>query len=159
RTDVHIQLRKGVRYSNGTPVRPDDFRRTAERAMTINGPQAGFEALVGAATCASHPRRCNLSRGVVTDAAADTVTFHLVAPDPEFLAQLAAPSAVAIPAGTPMHRRLTHPLPATGPYEITSYQRSREVKLVRNPYFHEWSAAAQPDGYANEIVWKIGAST
>jgi peptide/nickel transport system substrate-binding protein len=29
---------------------------------------------------------------------------------------------------------------------------------VRNPYFHEWSHAARPDGYPDEIVWKIGAS-
>ena len=30
---------------------------------------------------------------------------------------------------------------------------------MRNPYFHEWSHAAQPDGYPDRIVWRIGAST
>jgi peptide/nickel transport system substrate-binding protein len=29
---------------------------------------------------------------------------------------------------------------------------------VRNPYFHEWSNAAQPDGYPDEIVFEIGGS-
>jgi peptide/nickel transport system substrate-binding protein len=28
--------------------------------------------------------------------------------------------------------------------------------LVRNPQFHEWSPAAQPDGYPDRIVWRIG---
>jgi peptide/nickel transport system substrate-binding protein len=30
------------------------------------------------------------------------------------------------------------------------------LKLVRNPYFRVWSAAAQPDGYPETIVWKLG---
>lgn len=35
----------------------------------------------------------------------------------------------------------------------------RRVTLVRNPDFHEWSHAAQPDGYPDRVVWRIGAST
>jgi peptide/nickel transport system substrate-binding protein len=30
---------------------------------------------------------------------------------------------------------------------------------VRNPYFQQWSRAAQPDGFPDQIVWRIGAST
>ena len=55
----------------------------------------------------------------------------------------------------------THPLPATGPYVIDSYRRakgSREgsLVLVRNPRFREWSPAAQPNGYPDRIVWRLG---
>ena len=32
------------------------------------------------------------------------------------------------------------------------------LRLVRNPYFHEWSKAAQPDGYPDEIVVEIGGT-
>jgi peptide/nickel transport system substrate-binding protein len=95
---------------------------------------------------------------MVTDDAADTVEFHLVAADPEFPDKLAVYTAVAVPPGTPNHDVRTHPLPATGPYEIASDTR-RQVTLVRNPYFHEWSHAAQPDGYPDRIVWRSGAST
>ena len=49
-------------------------------------------------------------------------------------------------------------MPATGPYMFAS-DTPRQVTLVRNPYFHEWSHAAQPDGYPDRIVWRIGAST
>ena len=48
------------------------------------------------------------------------------------------------------------PLPATGPYMIASYRPGHELTLVRNPRFHEWSNAAQPGGYADAIVWKLG---
>ena len=52
----------------------------------------------------------------------------------------------------------THPPPATGPYRVT-LDTQREVKLVRNPYFHEWSHAAQPDGLPDQIVWRLGTTT
>ena len=84
-----------------------------------------------------------------------TVTFHLTAPDPDFLYKLALPMADAVPAGTPLHARL--PLPATGPYEIASYDAKRSViRLVRNPRFRLWSAAAQPDGFPDQIVERYG---
>jgi YVTN family beta-propeller protein len=159
-----FQLRPGIRYSNGKPVRPEDFRHAIERELKL-GPGSPFggawpyyENVVGGAACVAGPARCDLSRGIVTDDGANTIRFHLVSPDPEFPARLATWAADAVPTGTPNHNIGSHPLPATGPYEIASYT-PRQLTLVRNPYFHEWSHAAQPDGYADRIVWRIGAST
>jgi peptide/nickel transport system substrate-binding protein len=90
---------------------------------------------------------------VVTDDVANTVTFHLVAPDPELLERLTLPDAYAVPAGTPDHDIGLHPLPATGPYEWVDATRYGGT-LVRNPYFHEWSHAARPDGYPDRIVFR-----
>ena len=159
-----FQLRPGIRYSNGQPVRPEDFRRAIERDFTL-GPGAAlqtdaytyYESLVGAAACVGRTIRCDLSRGIVTDDAADTVTFHLVSPDPELTSHLALSAAAAVPASTPDTDSGSHPLPATGPYEV-SLVTPREVKMTRNPYFHEWSHAAQPDGYPDQIIWRLGAS-
>jgi ABC-type transport system substrate-binding protein len=67
--------------------------------------------------------------------------------------------ALAIARPTPEHAPITRPLPATGPYEIATYSQTRLVRLVRNPYFLQWSRAAQPDGYPDQIVWRVGAST
>ena len=78
------------------------------------------------------------------------MTFHLSKPDPDFLFKLALPDYDAVPAIAPLHARL--PLPATGPYKIAGYQPKGVVVLVRNPRFHVWSAAAQPDGYPDRIV-------
>jgi YVTN family beta-propeller protein len=149
-----FRLRPGIRYSNGQPVRPEDLRREIERAIA----DPHLHEIVGAAACAARPAaRCDLSHGIVTDDAADTITFHLVVPDPDFLAELTVWDAFAVPASTPFHDIGSHPLPATGPYEVASFT-PRQVVLVRNPYFHEWSLAAQPDGYPDRIVWRIGAS-
>jgi YVTN family beta-propeller protein len=159
-TTYTFQLRRGIRYSNGEPVRPQDFRRALERDLIL-GPNPNFGTpfadVVGGGACAAHPRNCYLSKGVVVDDAANTVTFHLAAPDPEFLSRLALGDAVAVPAATPMHNVGFHPLPATGPYMITTVTKTQAV-LVRNPYFHEWSHAAQPDGYPDRIVYRLAAS-
>jgi YVTN family beta-propeller protein len=154
-----FQLRRGIRYSNGAPVRPEDFRHGLERLFKLNAGFASlyYEHLVGARACIARPSSCDLRRGIVADDAANTVTFHLVTPDPEFTHELALSVAVAVPDGTPNHDVGSHPIPTTGAYQIASYTR-REVTLVRNPYFHVWSAAARPDGYPDQIVWRIGAS-
>jgi len=69
------------------------------------------------------------------------------------------PLADAIPPQVPPRDTGTHPVPATGPYMIASYQPSEGAVLVRNPHFHEWSRDAQPDGYPNRIVWRVYAKS
>jgi peptide/nickel transport system substrate-binding protein len=152
-----FQLRRGIRYSNGQLVRPEDFRRAIERSIKL-GFTSYYSNIVGGGACRAPDALCDLSRGIVGDDAADTVTFHLVTPDPEFLDRLALWPALAVPAGTPDHDIGSHPLPATGPYMVAS-DTPREVMLVRNPYFREWSHAAQPDGYPNRVVFRLGGST
>ena len=154
-----FRLRPNIRYSNGKPVRASDVRSTLERNFALGSPTLPYyEGIVGTARCKESPKRCDLSRGIVADDTAQTVTFHLVASDPEFLYKLTLPSAYVVPAGTPVHAAGSHPLPATGPYMIASYRPKHFLRLVRNPYFHEWSKAAQPDGYPDEIVVQIGGT-
>ncbi len=153
-----FRLRRGIHYSNGELVRPEDFRRALERVFIVFHDTYVYGAIVGAPTCASTPSRCDLSRGVVADDRAWTVTFHLQRPDPDFLAKLALPAAYAVPTTTPARDVRTHPVPATGPYMIAMYRPGRVVGLVRNPHFRTWSSAAQPAGYPDAIVWTLGTS-
>jgi YVTN family beta-propeller protein len=151
-----FQLRRGIHFSNGELVRPEDFRHALERDLVL-GPSSiyggPFASVIGGAACAAHPTHCDLSRGVVTDDAANTVTFHLLAPNPEFLARLTLADAAAIPLETPDHDIGLHLPPTTGPYKFVSVTPPVGV-LVRNPYFHEWSHAARPDGYPDRIVYR-----
>jgi peptide/nickel transport system substrate-binding protein len=151
-----FQLRGGIRYSNGQPLRPEDFRRALERELILVGNNAfggPFADVVGAAACVAHPSHCDLSAGVVVDDAANTVTFHLVAPNPEFLDRLTLTDAYPVPAGTPDHDIGLTPMPSTGAYQFVGASRD-QLTLVRNPYFREWSHAARPDGYPDRIVFR-----
>src|SRR5207244_3234418 len=81
-----FQVRAGIHYSTGALVRPVDFRRAIERSLA-NPAGTGyyFEEIVGARLCMKAPKRCDLSQGIVDDPGSNTVTFHLAAPDPDFL--------------------------------------------------------------------------
>jgi YVTN family beta-propeller protein len=153
-----FRLRPGIRYSNGRPVQATDFRSTLERFYALGSPVTDYDGIVGGAQCRKHPKRCDLSRGIVADAVARTVTFHLARPDPYFVYKLAGTPAYVLPAGTPPRPAGTHPLPATGPYMIATYRPRRLLRLVRNPFFHEWSPAAQPDGYPDRIDIRIAGT-
>jgi ABC-type transport system substrate-binding protein/DNA-binding SARP family transcriptional activator/streptogramin lyase len=153
-----FHLRPGIRYSTGVPVKPEDFRRAIERDFRLNylGSGAGWYAgIAGAGQCERTPSRCDLARGIVTNDKTNTITFHLTAPDPEFLYKLAFPFADAIPAGTPDRPIAPSQLPATGPYLTQSFVPGHSWTLVRNPRFRPWSDQAQPAGYPGRIVLRL----
>jgi YVTN family beta-propeller protein len=152
-------LRPGIRYSNGGPVQATDFRTTFERDYALESPGSYWDEIVGGAQCRKQPTRCDLSRGIVADDVAHTVTFHLIRPDNDFLYKLADATAYVLPGNTSRRPAGTHPLPATGPYKIATYSPRRLLRLVRNPYFHEWNRAAQPAGYPDRIEIRIGGTS
>jgi peptide/nickel transport system substrate-binding protein len=154
-------LRPHLTYSTGRSVRASDFRTALERVFRLkNG--GYFTELRGGALCEKKPPTCSLAKGVVTDDAAGTVTFHLVTADPDFLYKLALPTADVVPAGVPDHLPRGGSVPATGPYHITTFRPPRTygapglLVLARNPHFRQWSAAAQPQGYPSEIRVQFG---
>jgi peptide/nickel transport system substrate-binding protein len=159
-TIYRFQLREGLRYSTGDPVRASDFKWALERGYRIEDSFLQYVPLtiVGAAECKEAPPTCDLSEGVETDDAAGTITFYLAEPDPDFLYKLALPFAYAVPVGTLFADTETTPLPATGPYMIDRYVKGEPLVLVRNPEFQEWYAPAQPDGYPDRIEVTLGLS-
>jgi peptide/nickel transport system substrate-binding protein len=139
-------------------VRPEDFRRAIERDFRLShlGSGAGWYAgVAGAGRCLRAPARCDLRRGIVTNDKANTITFHLTAPDPDFLYKLAFPFADAVPPATPDHPVGPAQLPATGPYMTQSFTPLHRWVLVRNPRFHQWSSQAQPGGYPSQIILRL----
>jgi len=154
-----FRVRAGIRYATGEPVRPADFRRGLERVFSSRSSAASlYTALEGAPACARRPRRCDLSAGVAADARAGTVTFHLTEPDHELPNKLALPLAAPAPPDAPTRASPGRSVTGTGAYTIASYVPGRQLKLVRNPHFREWSRAARPAGYPDEIVFALGVS-
>jgi ABC-type transport system substrate-binding protein/class 3 adenylate cyclase/streptogramin lyase len=151
-----FQLRQGIRYSTGRLVRASDFRYGAERQFRAGtqGTYFTFDTLLGSAACLRKPKACSLAKSITTDDAAGTVTYHLAKPDPAFLYKLALPFGDAVPPGSPSPTS-NKPLPATGPYKVARWVPGKELLLVRNPSFRQWSAAAQPDGYPDRLHWTL----
>jgi peptide/nickel transport system substrate-binding protein len=149
-----FHIRKGIKFSNGQVLKPSDFVTTFERQFTVPGPTSFYSDIVGASACST--KGCSLTNGVVADDSAYTLTLNLTAPDPELMDQLSLPFAFAVAGGTTPKLTGNNVPPGTGPYMWKSYNPNTEAVLVRNPYFKQWSAQAQPAGYPNEIVEKYG---
>jgi peptide/nickel transport system substrate-binding protein len=173
-TTYRFTVRRGIKYSNGGVVKPSDFLRAAERTFKTNTKRResccsfAFAKILGADACAERPARCDLSEGIIADDVGYTVTFNLTAPDPDLFWNLTGAFAFPVPEGVPNREvGTTAPIPGTGPYRIIEYVKPREagkglpampgrIELERNPYFQEWSKAAQPNGFPDRIIWVHG---
>ena len=142
-----------MRYSTGAPVRASDFVRGLEDAAQSSDIAAVYlDGLPGVEACPG-ARSCNLARAVTADDRAGTVTLHLTHPDPDILFALGLPYFAPKPPGRGIR-------PATGPYRIARYVPGVLIDYERNPFFHEWSAGAQPSGYPDRIlVYSNGTAT
>ncbi len=152
-----FELRSGIRYSNGEVVAPSDFRYALERGFPLERfHRYLYSGLVGGEACVNEPQTCDLSEGIVTDEANRTITFNLVAPDPEFLYKLTLPFAYPVPPSVPDEEQVAAGVPGTGPYMLEAPMTGEGLALIRNPFFHVWSPAARPDGYVDRIEWTFG---
>jgi len=160
-----FQLRPDLVYSTGAPVRATDFRRAIERSFQV-APTSVIGALfystiMGAEPCAPDGEtpvaRCDLSAGIEADNAKGIVTFHLSAPDADFIAKLALPFAFPVPEGVSMNAIVDGTFPGTGPY-IVGQVTETELRLVRNPRFTILDAAVRPDGFPDEIVFAVAGN-
>ncbi len=151
-------LRKGIKFSTGKTVTVADVLATFQRLFEVSSPNVGswYNDIVGGPACVTTPATCTLAGGVVVNAATNSVVFNLIAPDAEFLDQLAVPFGSIIPANTPPKDQGDTPVPGTGAYYFASYNPNSALVMKRNPYFKVWSAAAQPQGYPNEIEMTFG---
>jgi peptide/nickel transport system substrate-binding protein len=153
-----FKLRKGIKFSDGRELGVKDVVASFQRLFKVSGPTAGtfYTVIKGSDACLQTPASCTLEGGISGDEAAGTVTFHLTRPDAEFFNKLAIPHASILPADAPAKDVGVVPIPTTGPYMIAAYNPNKQMKLVRNPHFKEWSRDAQPDGYADEIDYDFG---
>ena len=155
-----FRLRPNIRYSNGRPVKASDFRAALERDFEIGKRpvallrrhrrrrplQEASEALRPLARDRRGRRRARRSPSISSRRTPSSCTSSR------------STSPTCCPRGQPAKEARTRPLPATGPYMIASYRPRHTLRLVRNPHFREWSKAAQPDGYPDEIVFEIGGT-
>ncbi len=151
-------LRLGLRYSDGTPVRPADFRASMERFLQGTRdlpPEWAFPehyaGILGAARCTHSRAPCDLSRGIETDATARTITVHLNRRDPDFLHKLTMAFAFVVPAGSAARASSGRTPPGTGPYRVTAWDAERGGTLVRNRYFGAGADRSRGDGFVDRI--------
>jgi len=146
-------LRKGLKYSDGTPVKASDFRATIERDYKIDSPGVGFFSAIQGADQFGKTKKGHIS-GIVTNDAAGTIEIKLSHPEGDMLNILATEFAAFVPAKTPASDQSTKGIPSTGPYLVKSYAPNKNFVVVRNPKFNG-QIPGIPKGNPDKVTGKI----
>src|SRR4051794_14008256 len=158
-----MTLRKGVKYSDGTPVKASDFAATIERDFKVDSPGVGFFGnIVGADAFSKNPKSGHIS-GITTNDKTGEITIKLNAPQGDFTNILATEFAALVPSTAPAKDTSTNPLPSTGPYTIQSYKPNKQAIVVRNPNFDASMfdgnvPAGNPDKMTIDIIGDPGVA-
>ena len=132
-----MKLRKGLEYSDGSPVKASDFENTIKRLFVLAGPFSSFfTAIEGTEEFAEKGDMKADIPGIEADDATGEITINLSQPDGKFEFALAEPYAAPTPAAKSPGRNLTkNPPPGVGPYTIKVINPRRQFELTKNPNF------------------------
>jgi len=151
-------MRPGATFSNGTPITPADIKYSIMRLMNPaidTGTGGYFTNVVGAPAYLAGTSKT--LPGITTTA--NTITFHLTAPDGAFVYKTALPTTCPVPVGTAMKAIENGSLEqkyASGPYELQSYAPGRSITLVFNKNYNQALGAR---GHVAKIVFTIGVQS
>jgi peptide/nickel transport system substrate-binding protein len=156
RRTYRLRLKKGLRYSDGTPILAGDFEYAVKRVLSMGSPAAPFyEDIAGAR---SYERRHIPSAdiaGIETDDGARTIVIRLARPYAAFDHLLALTVATPVPRDTPFENQTKRPPPATGQFAITRSDPNREFVLTRNPRFESLGIEGVPPAKLDRITVRI----
>jgi peptide/nickel transport system substrate-binding protein len=150
-------LRKGLEYSDGTPVRASDFPHALERVYRLNSSGSVFyDDIVGAEEFAKDKQ--GAIPGIETNDGTGEIVIHLVKPRGTFENELGLPFVALVPGDTPDEDLSGDPPPATGPYVISSSKPGRGWSYERNPRWKPNNAKLMPEipsGHMDKISVQV----
>ncbi len=129
-------MRKGLKYSDGTPVKASDFKTAIKRTVALKGPYSSFfTGIVGAAAYQEKGKKDADIPGIVTDDKTGAITIKLEKPDGKFAFALGEPYAAPVPSSTPIKTLSEAPPVGYGPYTIKVIDGVRKYELTKNKSF------------------------
>jgi peptide/nickel transport system substrate-binding protein len=153
-----MTIRKGLKYSDNSPVKASDFKFSVERALKLGWSAASFitSNVVGAKEYADGKAK-DVS-GITADDASGKITIHLLSPYGAFIDVLAIPGPSFIPQTTPMKSQAANPPPGFGPYMIKNVQPNVSYDLKINPNYASQAIPGIPAATVN-VHAKIESNT
>jgi peptide/nickel transport system substrate-binding protein len=141
-------IRKGFRFSDGTPVTARNFSYAIDRVAnkTLASPGAQFitdpngTEIVGARRV--NDGEAHYVRGVV--ARGRKLVIHLVRPDPSFLLKLTMPFFQATSTKLPLTQEVLGAYPSAGRYSFAHNEVNVLMSIRRNPYWRRGPGRLAP---------------
>jgi peptide/nickel transport system substrate-binding protein len=164
-------IRKGFRFSDGTPVTPGSFKYAIARTLNrdLYSPAAQFitdeegTEIVGARQCYQWGVVCNDLRGVRVRG--NKLVVDLVRPDGTFMSKITMPFFQATSTKLLLDHEVVNvssagDLPSAGPYTYTLNDANRLTSIRRNPYWKPGPGRERPrhiDGV--DLQWNLNEQT
>ncbi len=130
-------LKKGIKYSDGTPVKASDYEYAVKRIVALKGAYSSFfTGIKGAADFQKKPSPKRDIPGIVTDDKTGKIVVNLDAADSKFTYANSEPYAAPTPAkNTPFKDQSKNPPIGAGPYTIKVVDPTRKFVLTQDKKF------------------------
>ncbi|MER6998871.1 ABC transporter substrate-binding protein [Streptomyces sp. NPDC000410] len=154
------KIRKGVKFSDGTPVTAKDVKYAVERSnfareVHSNGPSYFQQLLLDPAKYKG-PYKDKSGKGLDSIQTPDdhTIVFNLNKPFADFDYLVSAPQTAPVPKAKDTGATYTKSVVSSGSYKFASYEEGKQVTLVRNEH---WDAKTDPlrKQYPDKIVLNL----
>lgn len=151
-----LTLRKGLKYSDGSPVEASDFEHSIKRVLNLESPGSSyFEGIKGASAYLSGGNPNADIAGIEANDKTGEITIELTAPDASFSNVLAMTFAALVPGDAPFKNMTKDPVPGVGAFMITKSVPNREFVLEKNPEFAALDIPDIPEAKVQTIITKI----
>lgn len=137
-TEYELTLRKGLSYSDGSPVKANDFEHTVKRLLLLESPGAGYYlGIDGAEDFAEGGKLTGDISGIAANDETGKIKIRLAAPDFQFTYKLALTYAALVPQTAKAVEAKDEPVPGVGPMQLADIGAKGEgsFALVKSPTF------------------------
>jgi peptide/nickel transport system substrate-binding protein len=150
-----LTLRKGLKYSDGSPVKASDFEHSVKRVLNLeSGGSAFFLGITGAQDYIDAGKCTGDIKGIETNDETGEITINLDAPDGSFSNVLAMWFVGLVPGDTPCKNLTENPPPGVGPYKYTESVPNRQFVMEKNTNFPDLGPEIPP-GHVDKITTLI----
>src|ERR671910_249421 len=151
-----LTLRKGLKYSDGSPVKAADFEHTIKRVLNLeSGGSALYLVIDGAQDYLDAGKPEGDISGIETNDATGDITITLAEPDGSFSHVLSMWFAGLVPGDTEFKNLTEDPPPGVGPYMITESVPNRQFVMEKNPEFEALGIPEIPVPAIDKITTQI----
>ena len=127
-------VRKGFRFSDGTPLRAKAFARAIARVLAP-GMRSPWSSQLGDVVGAADVRAGRAATVSGVTARGNTLTIRFVRPPAAVAVRMAMPYMCAVPPSLPIDPEGRAVIPAAGPYRVTEYRPDERIAIRRNRFY------------------------
>jgi peptide/nickel transport system substrate-binding protein len=148
-------FRKGLKYSDGSPLKASDFEHSIRRVLNLESGGSAFYLVIEGAQDFIDAGKCDGDiSGIEADDESGRVTVRLTEPDGAFQHVLAMWFSAPVPGDTPCRNLTKEPPPGIGPYTLTESVPNRQFVMEKNKNFPDLGPDIPP-GKVDTITTRI----